>query len=56
MEPVGLIHKGLTLGRSPHIVEPLFPSCKMRKVKLSSEDYNKVRNVQSKMALGEQRV
>ena len=48
---MGLTH--ITLGKSLH-VEPLSLSCKMRKVRLSSEDYNKVCDVQSKMARGEQ--
>lgn len=43
-----------TLSRSPHVAEPLTLSCKMKKARLSSEDYNKVCDVQSKMALGEQ--
>jgi len=49
---VGLTH--INLGRSLHVVEPLSLSCKMKKVRLPSEDYNKVCDVQSKMALGKQ--
>lgn len=49
---MGLTH--ITLGRSLHVVEPLSLSCKMKKVRLSSEDYNKVCDIQSKMALGKQ--
>ena len=37
---MGLTH--ITQGRSLHVVEPLSLSCKMKKVRVSSEDYNKV--------------
>lgn len=49
---MGLTH--INLGRSLHVVEPLSLSCKMKKVRLSSEDYNKVCDIQSKMTLGKQ--